>query len=150
MKISKIILLSIFAINFKYASAFAWRSDFVERSYNDRGEDLDSTFIQAIGKCEVVYAHDSDGDPQYYRYCFSVTYERAQNQCTGFIDPNGRAHVWGNHSRSFWTQPYCTESAAVYNNEGRSLSQLCKNWTADARDLMKSSEERNRRKHKCQ
>jgi hypothetical protein len=79
-----------------------------------------------------------------------VTYERVQNECTGVIDPNGKAHIWGNHSRSFWSQPYCTESTAVYNNEGKSLAQLCKNWRADALDLMRSSAEKNRRKHKCQ
>jgi hypothetical protein len=151
MKKSKWVFLIILAINFGQNMARAWESDFVERSYNDRGEDLDSTYILSVGpKCAVEYEHDGEGDPRFYSYCFTVTYEKLQNNCTGVIDPNGKAHIWGNHDRYFWSKEYCTESAAVYNNEGKSLSILCNNWRKDAISLMKSSEEKKRKKHKCQ
>lgn len=151
MKNNKWLLLLLVTLNLGPQLSYAWESDFVERSYNDRGEDLDSTFILSVGpKCAVEYEHNSEGDPLYYRYCFTVTYENVKNQCTGIIDPNGKPHVWGNHDRSFWSKEYCTESSAVYNNEGKSLSTLCNNWRKDALTLMKTSEEKNRKKHKCQ
>lgn len=132
------------------ATTLAWNSDFVERSYNDRCEDLDSTFITNVGRCEVRYSHDRELDPDSFRYCFSVTYRQLLKSYDSFTDPNGRTMTWSNRAARHWTTEYCTDKTAIYNAEGPSLAQLCRNWRRDAFDLMKSSNSPSRRKAACE
>lgn len=128
----------------------AWESDFLERSYNDRCEDLDSTFITNVSRCHIEYTHDAEMDAQAYRYCFTVTYRQLTKSYDSFTDPNGRTITWSNRGGKHWTSEYCTELTAAYNAEAPSLALLCRNWRRDALDLKASSNSPSKRKAACE
>ncbi len=147
-KITKLVAVAILASG--TLMAHAWESDFVTRSYNDRCEDLDSTFITNVGRCQIRYSHNYELDPYAYQYCFSVTYKQLEKSYDSFTDPNGRTMTWSNRSAHHWTSEYCTEMTAAYNAEAPSLAQLCRNWRRDALDLKVSSNSPSKRKASCE
>lgn len=145
LKLTTVLLLASLSL-----SAQAWESDFIDRSYNDRCEDLNSTFITQVGRCSIRYTHNSELDPYAYQYCFSVTYKQLEKSYDSFTDPNGRTMKWSNRSARHWTTEYCTEMTAAYNAEAPSLAQLCRNWRRDALDLKASSNSPSKRKASCE
>lgn len=147
LKINLIISLLLLS-----AVSMAWESDFHERSYNDRCEDLDSTFITNVGTCRIEYNHDPyDTDlPASYKYCFTVTYKQLEKSYDSFTNPNGRTITWSNRTANHWTKDYCTDSVEVYSHEAPALARFCKNSRQDAIALKKSSNSRSGRRASCE